>query len=531
MINKYFVPIDSISLPTIYGSACLMPKKYLSTNNEDIQNTLPSYLLITTKMGSDKSDCAIEIALSEEEINLLISISDDNDIFLFSKPLPISRIKSVSFDNIANKEKIIAIINLSTAFIDNDKVNVVLDMQKVNLDAINITDIRENDDCLFQFNKFNGILGGFALMKLAGEEYMNYSENYFSTLSFFNTQIEKDLLNSGISINKKFHDAFLGIDKFKVLYPLLSKTITESDIQNSANIENQTVIKDKYTGIIDIDLFDNMTYILSVLFTYRVGNEAGGRKIDTLIANNFKNSIKEDKSEIVALCYGINRGYSSFTKKYSVDGKENDVKFKLNKKLDYYTIESLYQFAFNNINSSSTFKYLDDWCPTLNENIKKGSYKIIDEIVIIKKKPKVGTKEYLSQLSRLFFQKNIEDFLSPFLNIIINKVKDDLETETEEIIESKEKEIEELRSKLKETVKQEKVKDYKTQKIKQEINIQEHTEKFNPDESKNSTQKNDTAELDNLKNLLNKIEKLKNATEIHKIIKEHKKSPDLFNPK
>lgn len=531
MINNFYVPIDSISLPSIYGNACLMPKKYLSTTNEDVQNTLPSYLLITTKMGTDKSDCAIEIALSEEEINSLIPISEDNDVFLYSKPLPISRIKSVSFNNKANKEQIIAIINISTAFIDNDKVNVVLDMQKVNLDAINIADIPENLDFSLQLNKFNGILGGFALMKLASEEYMNYSENYFSTLSFFNTQIEKDLLNSGISINKKFHDAFLGIDKFKALYPLLSKTITESDILNSANIENQTVIKDKYTGIIDIDSFENMTYILCVLFTYRVGNEAGGRKIDTLIANNFKNSIKEDKSEIVALCYGINRGYSSFTKKYSVDGKENDVKFKLNKKLDYYTIESLYQFAFNNINSSSSFKYLDDWCPILNETIKKGSYKIIDEIVIIKKKPKVGTKDYLSQLSRLFFQKNIEDFLSPFLNIIINKVKDDLETETKEIIESKEKEIEELRSKLKETVKQEKFKEYKNKKIKQEINIQEPSEKFNPDESKNSIQKNDTAELDNLKNLLNKIEKLKNAAEIQKIIKENKKSPDLFNPK
>ena len=33
-------------------------------------------MLITTKMGSDKSDCAIEIALSEEEINMFIKISD-----------------------------------------------------------------------------------------------------------------------------------------------------------------------------------------------------------------------------------------------------------------------------------------------------------------------------------------------------------------------------------------------------------------------------------------------------------------------
>jgi len=531
MKTKYYIPIDSINLPTIYGNACIIPKKHLSTTNEDAQNIQPSYLLLTTKMGTDKSDCAIEIVLSDEEIEMLIPIPNNNDISLFSKPLPISRIKSITFNDNEKKERVIAIINLSTAFINNNIVNVDLEMQKVDINSINITNIPENKDFTLRLKKFNCILGGFALLRLACEEYMNYSENYFSTLSVFNEQIKNDYLNSGNKINPKFQDAFFGVNEFKDLYPILSNTITEKDVYKIAALENQKIIKDKYTGSIETNSLDRMTYIISMLYVYKVSNEAGDRKIDSLIANNFNTDIKEGKSEIIALCYGLNRGYNSFTKRYTVNGKESNVKFEFNSKLDYYTVESIYQFAFYDNKNNLSFKYLDDWCPILNETIKKGSYKIIDKIVIIKKKPKVGTKDYLSQLSRLFFQKNIEDFLTPFLNIIINKVKDDLETETEEIIESKEKEIEELRSKLKETVKQEKVKDSKTQKIKQEINIQEPTEKFNPDESKNSTQKNDSAELDNLKNLLNKIEKLKNATEIQKIIKEHKKSPDLFNPK
>lgn len=46
------------------------------------------------------------------------------------------------------------------------------------------------------------------------------------------------------------------------------------------------------------------------------------KRIDELIFSNFKNGIKPGKSEGIALCYGINRGYSAFSNKYCLDKKE-----------------------------------------------------------------------------------------------------------------------------------------------------------------------------------------------------------------
>jgi len=529
MINKFYVPIDSISLPSIYGAACIKPKQYHSTAKIDLQNRFPSYLLITTKMGSDESDCAIEIALSEDEIKSLQPISKDNDIFLFSKPLPLSRIKSIYFNNEEVKEKIIAIINASTAFLDNKIASVVLTMQKVDLESINVGEITENIDLLPQLTKYDSLVGGFALMRLAGEVYMNYSENYFSTLSFFNSQIKNELIKAGISINDKFHDAFLGVDKFKTLYPFLTKEITEIDVINSAKLESQQVEKNKLTGIIDIDLFDRMTYVLGVLYTYGVGEEARRKKVDTLIANNFKGDIKTDKAEIIALCFGLNRGYSSFTKKYRVGNSENNVKFQMNKKLDYYTIESLYQYAFNNINSSTNFKYLDDWCPVSYLPLKKGTYKIIDEIVTVKKNPKVGSKEYLIQFYHSVFQKNLENLLAPLIDFIVNKVKSDYELENEEVLESKDIEIKELNFKLKD-------KEILLQKIKllesqlEKKNIQDQTLVEEPSIKYQSTQNNENGntELEELKDLFKKISKETTAKNIHSLIKDYKDNT-LFN--
>ena len=249
MINKFYVPIDSISLPSIYGAACIKPKQYHSTSKIDLQNRFPSYLLITTKMGSDESDCAVEIALSEDEIKSLQPISKGNDILLFSKPIPLSRVKSIYFNNEEVKEKIIAIINASTAFFDNKIASVILEMQKVDLESINVEQINENINLLPQLTKYDSLLGGFALMKLAREDYMNYSENFFSTLSFFNSQIQNELIKAGISINDKFHDAFIGIDKFKTLYPFLTKEITEIDVINSAKLESQQIEKNKLKSL------------------------------------------------------------------------------------------------------------------------------------------------------------------------------------------------------------------------------------------------------------------------------------------
>ena len=52
-------------------------------------------------------------------------------------------------------------------------------------------------------------------MRLAGEDYMNYSENYFATLSLFNSVIHRDLEDSKISIDPRYRGAFTGESGFQ----------------------------------------------------------------------------------------------------------------------------------------------------------------------------------------------------------------------------------------------------------------------------------------------------------------------------
>ena len=112
--------------------------------------------------------------------------------------------------------------------------------------------------------------------------------------------------------------------------------------------KKQEVIKNKTTSVIDPSNLDGITYICYVLYNYGVGEESRRRKIDELILNNFT-GLKSTKEEACAFYYGYNRGYAAFNNQYRGENKTENVKFQLNSLLDYYTIESIFEYSFNNV--------------------------------------------------------------------------------------------------------------------------------------------------------------------------------------
>ena len=203
------------------------------------------------------------------------------------------------------------------------------------------------------------------------------------------------------------------------------------------------------TRIIDLNKLEKATYIVAVLNTFGVGDESRKRKIDGLILSNFKSDIKEDRSEVIALCYGLNRGYSVFSNKYEFGNINKVVKFKLNSKVDYYTIESIFQSVFNNIKSEN-FTYLDNWCPKLKSSLsnKKTDYKVLDLLVIGKKKPRVSSQVYLANLLHSFFQKENEVLFKSLFEKIRTIVYNDTLDEINNEIELKDEEIRDLKRRL-----------------------------------------------------------------------------------
>ncbi len=401
MSKTFYFPIESNSLAHYFGCACIKPAKYFEKRPSDIQNNFDEYLLLTDRRDALDANCCLELVLTEQESDELFDLK--NGCYLYGvKPLPISRVRKIYFIDEKKKETTITNIEMSTAFIPKELVEVIPAFK-----GINVSSLSKPKDCVAfdqfeQIKKFDRYLGALALMRLAREEYMNYSENYIATLALFNSVIENELpKNAKERFHFKFQDLFAvgGGGKFETILPYLKKVINNEDLQEIARKDEEEIKKDLVTRLVDYDKIEkSATYTIAILNGYGVEKECRKQRVDDLIASRF-NKIKEGKSEGVALCYGYNRGYSVFTKAYGAN-EENKVavKFELNSQLDYYTIESIYQYVFNRVTQSGDFSYLD-WCPRLPSSIprKKTDYKILDTVIIGKKKAKVSSPENWKQ--------------------------------------------------------------------------------------------------------------------------------------
>ena len=425
----YYLPINSTSLAHYFVCACVKPAKYFENKPQDLQDRFRNALLLSSELGTNDTDCCIELVLTKDEESSLVPCG--GEFFLFPTPLPISRVKAIHFRAQRQLEQTLSNINMSAAFIPHSLAKVARFSDAV-IDVVNVTDKPVDKDYSEQLVIFDRILGALALMKTAKEPYMNYSENYASTLSFFNTLVRNDLEKQGRQINEKFFGLFSRSGNFVKFIPYLEKKITKEDLDQIA-AENNQRIERSYTKAINYDKLSGITYAFAILQSYGVGGEAATKKIDGLISNNFE-ELKDGKAEGIALYYGYNRGYSVFSNCYGTQeiGRQN-VKYLLESQLDYYTIESVYQFAFYGNTTSSKFPYIDAWCPRKNQRPKrKTDYMVLDTAFIGKKKPTVFSKEYL-----LGFLAEIKtfDFIATPIGSLVEQIRNRVANDTKEEIE------------------------------------------------------------------------------------------------
>jgi hypothetical protein len=421
-----------------------MPRKYfVNKSSIDIQDRFEHYLLINKNKTLTKGeDCVLELVFTEEEIKQMIPLEDG--FFVLLSPIPISRVKGIIFWEENQMQNTITNIEMSTAFVPKQIIKVEPQLVQINAFSAKSPEDK-NIDWSSHLKKFDSLLGGFALMRLAGEDYMNYSENYFSTLSAISETIKEEYKNS-VS-NRKPSNNFFVEQWFKNLKKLINKQIEEQDVKNITDEEKQQFVKNPIGNLIDLDKLSGLSYIAAVMYQYKVGQEAGSKKIDSLIKTKFQDV---NDGEKIALCYGLNRGYYVFNNKY----KDKIVKFQLNSKLDYYTVESLYQYVFHEGVKSNNFPYLDSWCPQLTPKkvIGKTNYMILDVTVIGKKKAKVLSKEYWTNLLPSFLQgnkfteKTLPQIYQELGEVVYNDAKDEIADEYENQIAQKQEEIENLKA-------------------------------------------------------------------------------------
>ncbi|MCF8348968.1 MAG: hypothetical protein K9G61_09160 [Bacteroidales bacterium] len=451
MENSFYIPINSGSLAHYFNRAIILPAKYYTNKPEDIQDSAGDFILLSNSKWVKNSDCAIEIILTDLERDKLIRASDD--FSYCNTPIPISRVKSVCFLDAKQKETTIWNINNGAAFIPEGIVSVETrkNIGFVSDDQVKpINQQRATIDFSDKIKRFDIILGGFAFMRLGGKPFMNYSQNYFATLSYFNKLIEEQTYKAanekGFVVNNKYTGLFSKNEsEWTKWLQYIYQNLEPQDVENIALKEGKRI--EKRLGLLSIDLIntDSHLYELAILATY---GDRKNKSTDNLVTDLTNGTINSDKAEDVSILFGLNNGYSKLRNKYKGTVKDRYVKFKMESKLDYYIIESVFQFSFYGIKANSTFDYIDKWCPfNRKAETVKGyeTYKILDTTVIAKKKPTYLEEFFEKYAPGIYSEiiKSINQWLPPFtksdekiaIQYFEKELKNALETSIEAIEE------------------------------------------------------------------------------------------------
>jgi len=397
--KSFFIPINSNSLAHYFGRGLILPSKYFSNKLNDIQDRFRDSILLCNEKWVTNTDCSVEIILTDDEAESLVGLSEN--FFKYFLPIPISRVRCIYFLNQEQSRTTLWNINNATAFIPEKLIQVEIDRNIAFVPDNNLNDnseIKEGADLVKKVKYFDHLLGGLAFMRLGGEPYMNYSEYYFSTLSYFNKLIKEECKKIENEIGIKFNEKYNGVfskneGSWAKWQTYFYQNVETTDVENVASQEGIRI--NKKLGVLQLDSINNksIVYDIAILATY---GERKNKSIDNFISDLANGNIPNEKREQVSLFLGLNNGYSKFRNRYRLKDFEKSVKFELDSRLDYYTIESVYQFVFNGNRENYNFSYIDEWVPLAKEKSKvKGSYIIIDKVVIPKKKPQLFSQEYL----------------------------------------------------------------------------------------------------------------------------------------
>ena len=392
-MTKYYISLDSKNLSSHFANGYISPQKYQkdergnSSAHNDVQSIYAEHLLITSFLYADACNCALEIVFTEAEKGELINI-DNESLFLFEKCLPLSRVKQVIFQDTEQLKRTVANINNGSAFLRDSILKVQTEphtavseflMKCKSGGKFEVNTILSED----MLNRYSQMLSGFCLMRVTTPTDNEYPPEYIDFFSKLSSQV---LSNGSLKVNI--------YDVAKNGLNLTQKSVEDENIPtNTAGVYDLEKIKD-----------DKMFY---KAFLLKYGNKSSARqKIDDFIDHvvNQKKGLKELPAKL-AFYLGYREKYSSLRNKYNIGSREVSVKFKLDSKFDYYLLESVYQFVFNNIEQSGEFTYLDGWVPEFVNIESFEGYE--SEFVLgklMKGKKKQTHLEYLQRFSPDFLQ-------------------------------------------------------------------------------------------------------------------------------
>lgn len=359
MPDNLFFQINSSSLAHYLVSACLRPTQYIENRDRDFQNKVPSHLIFSKKKWSKEGDCSIEVVLNQEEQKNGKWVG--RDYFLYPNFIPISRISRIFFNDKERKDTIKWNIENGAGFIPERWVRVEQKNPEEIAEEFNGKELVEStEDLSIKLKQYNKLLGGLAFMRTAIESFddpfINYPINYISTLSYFNPVFTEEWKGKDKSMSSKFTDIFKGEAP---IYKFLARRIDFETVERTAKNENISLHKKFGNLSLENVPKNSLTYKLAVLFNY---GDSSAKKPEDLLTNLMPD-LQEEKREELALIFGLYTGYKSLRNYYKIKNKDLHVKFEMASNLDFYIIESIFQYISNKEHKVSEYNYLNKVIP------------------------------------------------------------------------------------------------------------------------------------------------------------------------
>lgn len=377
--KKYLLQIHRIKLQDYIKCGLIVSDKYLDGNKEkDTQTKNPNFLVVSDGYIKtlDEYQILLELIIADDEKEKLHNV---DGIYYFDFPLPITRIKKVYVQNQEIKKHIeVQIQNGENGFLPKKLFYVYLKNKKPIFEQreyLSLDDDIAIDNFETQIRVFDKRMGMFAFMKNSEFYYSddtktvaNYSKHYFSTLS----KLLKEPLDNKIfeelnilSQNKEFKELLYSttqIDKEFIIQE--SQKIESSELKNSfLDMTRPTGTRKALKSLLGKNEIEHYLIGLVYYFRHKDSNKKDNFKID------MKSLIPYEVAEISLAILGIYFGYSILRAEEKIEIEDKyfkrllkkeklNMKFTLENKLDYITIETIYNYCFKDEAKGYEFDYL-----------------------------------------------------------------------------------------------------------------------------------------------------------------------------
>lgn len=370
MIEPIYVPIGSARLAHYFASGCILPSIFIENKPPDLQDRALDSIILSSSRWVLGGNCSLEIVLTESERKKMHSVSTAEGLFLYFGFIPISRIKRMYFRDGVQMKNTVWDINSGVGFVPNwmielDASSTVREESKA-LDGLEFGNTVGGDDLRKRVKYFNHLLGGISLINVGARANAQYADHFFSFVSLLNKRIEEDSLFAHQQKGLPFSREYTGLvtregQRWELArHYIYSKDYVEFNEIGSEAIRLGTTVPIR-SGIAQLQFpWDNSElYLIAILAMYGEGKP---KSTQDLVSDIQSGKIPASLREQAALFLGLHIGYSKLRNRYRVGRVEQDIKFRLNSRLDYYIIESVYQHSMSN-HESSQFAYLDGWIP------------------------------------------------------------------------------------------------------------------------------------------------------------------------